>query len=669
MILHVLRKDQKKNSREIKLDLNEFSNETSCRFIIGRSENCFIVLDDKKISREHAELVHHDDRWHVKALSDFSFLTVNGESLTESEIKDRDKIELGSFVLKVELENKDNISSTVSEIEETDIAEGEEFQDDFADEELEETSDDFEEQDLEENHDEQDQFEEDLAEVTKIIKHFSEYYLELFGECAPYDHYQIMSDKVIIGRDESKCEIVLDDVQVSSEHAFIEKKGGVIVLEDMKSGNGILLNGKRINRKQLAEHDEFIIGSTTFTLKVKSELLKEENKHLLPVEKEQFIEVEEIIESNEKFAEGATEVQEKSLIKRIWKDPVKRKKAIYVMVGLVLLWVMFDEEKPPVKNKIKKEVVEVKESLKKKQKYSKEKLDFLESHYQLAIILLKTGKFRESILKIEKVLGIDKEYREALMIYRSGLEKLAEIEKFEKIKAEEIENLIVDKKIKKLVEQAHDAVNDKNYILAESVFNQILKLRPENVDVFDLRNKIEAIQIQEREEALLRAKTIEERRKKVVQLAPGKNYFLNKKWHKTIIKLNNFLMIKNMDEDLIKEASSMLETSKNKLKTIISPLLSRARSLKKGQDLKGAYQLYLNVLKYDPTQLESLNEMDRIRKILKINSRKIYRDGLISESLSLFNDSREKFQEVQQISPTDSEYYEKASLKLKDYVQ
>ena len=42
-------------------------------------------------------------------------------------------------------------------------------------------------------------------------------------------------------------------------------------------------------------------------------------------------------------------------------------------------------------------------------------------------------------------------------------------------------------------------------------------------------------------------------------------------------------------------------------------------------------------------------------------------EGIISESLSLFEDAKEKFQEVQQISPSDSEYYKKASEKLRDY--
>ena len=49
--------------------------------------------------------------------------------------------------------------------------------------------------------------------------------------------------------------------------------------------------------------------------------------------------------------------------------------------------------------------------------------------------------------------------------------------------------------------------------------------------------------------------------------------------------------------------------------------------------------------------------------------KRIYREAIIAESLSLFGDAKEKFLEVQQISPTDSEYYKKASEKLKNYLE
>jgi len=118
----------------------------------------------------------------------------------------------------------------------------------------------------------------------------------------------------------------------------------------------------------------------------------------------------------------------------------------------------------------------------------------------------------------------------------------------------------------------------------------------------------------------------------------------------------------------VAEATKMLQESKTNLNNLVGPLLGRARSLYEGQDLKGAYENYNEVLKHEPTSAEALNEMNDIREILHARSRKVYREAIISESLSLFQDAKEKFQEVQQISPSDSEYYLKATDKLKDYI-
>ena len=64
---------------------------------------------------------------------------------------------------------------------------------------------------------------------------------------------------------------------------------------------------------------------------------------------------------------------------------------------------------------------------------------------------------------------------------------------------------------------------------------------------------------------------------------------------------------------------------------------------------------------------EAILEREGIFIELKKRSRKIYREALVAESLSLFGKAKEKFQEVQQISPINSEYYIKATDKLKNY--
>jgi hypothetical protein len=77
----------------------------------------------------------------------------------------------------------------------------------------------------------------------------------------------------------------------------------------------------------------------------------------------------------------------------------------------------------------------------------------------------------------------------------------------------------------------------------------------------------------------------------------------------------------------------------------------------------------VEILKIEPTNAEALNEIDAIKHQIDTRSKRLYREAIIAESLSLFNDAKEKLQEVQQISPTDSEYYKKASDKLKSYLE
>ena len=126
---------------------------------------------------------------------------------------------------------------------------------------------------------------------------------------------------------------------------------------------------------------------------------------------------------------------------------------------------------------------------------------------------------------------------------------------------------------------------------------------------------------------------------------------------------------KNMDKDLLDEVNEMLSKSRDNLNSVIEPLSKKAKSLTDGKDFKGAYESYLEILKHDPGNIEALNKTSSIKEELRLKSRKVYREAIISESLSLFDQAKEKFQEVQQISPVDSEYYKKSTEKLKHYLE
>ena len=195
-----------------------------------------------------------------------------------------------------------------------------------------------------------------------------------------------------------------------------------------------------------------------------------------------------------------------------------------------------------------------------------------------------------------------------------------------------------------------------------------MQLDPENFDVVQLKLEIDSYKKEQERIAVEKAQKEAERKRQIALLLPGKKFFLSEKWHKAIAKLEKFFTHKNIDEDLIKEASEMLAQSRRNLNSIINPRLGKARSLREERDLKKSYETYAEILDHDPSSIEALNEMDEIRAILNKRSKKIYREAIISEDLSLFEEAKEKFEEVRQLSPSDSIYHKKAMDKLQEYI-
>lgn len=772
-------------------------------FVIGRSPNALIHLDDKQISREHANLIYRGGNWSFECLTDKN-ISHNGDNVSSGDLKTGDELVVGAFTLEIEIPNRQDESSTMfhfdfskkdkappsssqtnvlekHEVENDDLGfsldevSGEkttsaskesqpevpakdiggfdldldsggdspsdlkdglpnsiieekptapeernmefdsEFQDENANDSLDlaplgdshaESADEssaenalgdlsFEEPlgGLDENlptagdHDESyslDNLDDANDDGTKVIQSFASIELVLFGENAPYDRYRLEAAETFIGRDPKKCQIVLNDSEVSGVHAVIRKTNVTCVLEDLNSSNGTLVNGERINRVTLNNNDEFLIGGVSFTVKFRSDFLKQEAQMLMPVETSETVEVEEVVEipaaegeELDAFGEEVSQApQEKSIIKRILKDEASRKKAIYALVGLVAAWAFLMPEEEPKKEPEKKpqetKVAKAKDTKAvnpNKKNLTADQIAQLNSFYQFGRKHFLEGRYREAIEEFEKVIKVDPNFNDnvqsQLALAKEGLKKLEDLERQ---KQKEIEEAERKAKVEKLLKEAREFVQDKRIEMAEARFSEISLIDPDNIEVprlkLDIENWRKEIQRKELEETQKKA----ERQAKVQKLQPGKALFAQKEWFKAIIELEKFLKIEDMDDDLRKEGETMFDTSKAELANTVNPLLGKARSLVEGQDLKGAYETYYQILKYDPSNSEALNQTTDIKEQLTNKARKIYREAIISESLSLFQDAKEKFQEVQQITPVDSEYYKKATDKLKNYL-
>ena len=72
-----------------------------------------------------------------------------------------------------------------------------------------------------------------------------------------------------IGRG-AECELVLRDSKVSRRHARLVGRNGALVLTDLGSTNGTMVNGRRVNEMALGAGDRIELGETSLVIQAAS---------------------------------------------------------------------------------------------------------------------------------------------------------------------------------------------------------------------------------------------------------------------------------------------------------------------------------------------------------------------------------------------------------------
>ena len=86
--------------------------------------------------------------------------------------------------------------------------------------------------------------------------------------------YEIVKPETKIGRSPQSNDIVLIDVQISREHATINRKGEYFFLNDLGSANGCFVNGNRISGEHLIGPEDILqIGKYLLKLNCEKEIL------------------------------------------------------------------------------------------------------------------------------------------------------------------------------------------------------------------------------------------------------------------------------------------------------------------------------------------------------------------------------------------------------------
>lgn len=78
--------------------------------------------------------------------------------------------------------------------------------------------------------------------------------------------------RIVIGRSED-AELALHDADASREHVELLQQDGNVVLRDLGSKNGVMINGRLHHEKRLSDRDEIMIGTTVLVFEDRTEAL------------------------------------------------------------------------------------------------------------------------------------------------------------------------------------------------------------------------------------------------------------------------------------------------------------------------------------------------------------------------------------------------------------
>lgn len=238
--------------------------ESGDSWTIGRDpEQCELVLKDPLASRRHAIAHRTSEGILIENLSTTNPLQINEEVLAEPRIlQNGDILKIGSEIFRFYLDNMtmENTSNSTQNnhlLNSTEALTSENPDLAPASPELEGEEEDSIFDGGRETH--------QLADINFNITETGRWLLKVIGgPNTGAEFYMQTGQNYVIGTDPHSCDIVFHDTSVSRQHARISiTEDDTLWIEDLRSRNGILINGERLLEKQHLSPSVIVSAGTT----------------------------------------------------------------------------------------------------------------------------------------------------------------------------------------------------------------------------------------------------------------------------------------------------------------------------------------------------------------------------------------------------------------------
>lgn len=414
--------------------------------------------------------------------------------------------------------------------------------------------------------------------ISTISENLSGFKLVFFDGPNMGEEYSLDKNIITLGRGADN-DIVIKDVSVSRRHAEISRDSGHIIIRDLGSGNGVILNDERITEKELNSGDVIKLGNTKIRFVAVYDIYT--------TDLEQAWIGEKVIKS--KVAEVSTDVQTSPAARVPQAKPyiatkdVERKSpvllwvsialALFVVLAVFIKFVIMTPEEEGAKVADNKAQAASSDKALEAQKLidegieSYKKKDFKSAQEKfIAALSLDPNNRRAQQYKIrtEEEL-INKNYLDSAKEFLNKDSPKAALEVAKKVSSESVfysdAQSIINTATNKYISQLYDSVKrqmeEKNYQNAFESVQEILALNSSDEKALELKAQIE------------------------------KNLAVSQKKGSESTQKSNVAAVKVRKE---KEVSEVDEESSSKAIVASGPVANKAVQLFKNGDVNGAVQ-------------------------------------------------------------------------------